>query len=180
MAISDGFGISFGSKNISQGVPVTAVKSLSLSNPYRSVLPPLKCGELLIFSHQLFSHFKIDLNDAFSVYPSDATQWWGSRQNAHNASDARHCAALQKKEKISHTNFISRSKIPMGFRNTDEVKHKFKRACTTTELTERDGGERERQERVQRARDIWLSHCISTSNFIYLIYFIKTYTHFPA
>lgn len=40
---------------------------------------------------------------------------------------------FKKKEKISHTNFISRSKIPMGFRNTDEVKHKFKRACTTTE-----------------------------------------------
>lgn len=65
MAISDGFGISFGSKNISQGVPVTAVKSLSLSlTPSLSVLPPLKCGKLLIFSHQLFSHFKIDLNDA--------------------------------------------------------------------------------------------------------------------
>lgn len=40
---------------------------------------------------------------------------------------------IKTKEKISHTNFISRSKIPKGFRNTDEVKHKFKRACTTTE-----------------------------------------------
>jgi len=46
---------------------------------------------------------------------------------------------FKRRKKISHTNFISRSKIPMGFRNTDEVKHKFKRACTTTQLTERGG-----------------------------------------
>jgi len=48
-------------------------------------------------------------------------------------------ASKEEGKKISHTNFISRSKIPMGFRNTDEVKHKFKRACTTTQLTERGG-----------------------------------------
>jgi len=53
MAIRDGFGISFGSKNISQGVPVTAVKSLSftLSLSLSLSLPHslFKCGELLFF-----------------------------------------------------------------------------------------------------------------------------------
>ncbi len=47
----------------------------------------------------------------------------------------------------------------MGLRNTDEVKHKFKRACTTTELTEkrwrreRGGGNRREIQRGERGRE---------------------------
>lgn len=72
----------------------------------------------------------------------------------------------------------------MGFRNTDEVKHKFKRACTTTAHRKMGGGwesEGCREARESAERHLMESLYIDPGNFnlFIFIYFMRNYTHFP-